>query len=388
MIIDFKEVSTAGLESSPVAEALAGMRANEARYFWNKYKVVFETFPIAEKADLMADINVLLKEERDLVFAAKPLEISQLFLEDHILWTHVFYEDGLIINILYDMEDRKKQAVGLKLSEGMEVPTELVDQFKFARQKSKLAGTIRGSYFTLKKDHAVLTNAWLEKLTASADTDLDKKLGLHKFDKKAVLTASKEASPFDGWTDFSSSDLAQADLLVAYVYDLVQMKSVIDHVLAAQSLTDNGQLFLIYPKQKNPLGHQAIGRDSIFPYLGINKEHFIENTSLKFNRMLAIDVNYTMISVKNLVNPKKSSAASQKVADYAERIDDIRQLLLADEAALTFYNSLTPGYQKDWARYVFSAKQEATQAKRKAEMLDILNKGFKTRQLYQTSLKK
>ncbi|WP_318530333.1 YdeI/OmpD-associated family protein [Streptococcus sp. 20-1249] len=95
-----------------------------------------------------------------------------------------------------------------------------------------------------------------------------------------------------------------------------------------------------------------------------------------------------MISVKNLVNPKKSSAASQKVADYAERIDDIRQLLLADEAALTFYNSLTPGYQKDWARYVFSAKQEATQAKRKAEMLDILNKGFKTRQLYQTSLKK
>ncbi len=32
-IVDFKTVSTVGLESSPVAPALAGLRANEARYF-------------------------------------------------------------------------------------------------------------------------------------------------------------------------------------------------------------------------------------------------------------------------------------------------------------------------------------------------------------------
>jgi hypothetical protein len=31
----------------------------------------------------------------------------------------------------------------------MEIPTEL-GSFKFARQKSKLAGTIRGSYFVIK----------------------------------------------------------------------------------------------------------------------------------------------------------------------------------------------------------------------------------------------
>lgn len=39
-VVDFKNVSTVGLESSPVAEALAGLRANEARYFMNKYKHV------------------------------------------------------------------------------------------------------------------------------------------------------------------------------------------------------------------------------------------------------------------------------------------------------------------------------------------------------------
>ncbi|MGT2861578.1 YdeI/OmpD-associated family protein [Streptococcus gallinaceus] len=66
----------------------------------------------------------------------------------------------------------------------------------------------------------------------------------------------------------------------------------------------------------------------------------------------------------------------------------MRQALVGNQTALNFYDSLTSGYQKDWARYVFSAKQEATQTKRKAEMVDILNKGFKTRQLYQASLKK
>jgi hypothetical protein len=38
-VVDFETVSTAGLESSPVAAALAGLRANEARYFMNKSKL-------------------------------------------------------------------------------------------------------------------------------------------------------------------------------------------------------------------------------------------------------------------------------------------------------------------------------------------------------------
>ena len=35
----------------------------------------------------------------------------------------------------------------------MDVPDELAEQFKFARQKSKLAGTIRGSYFVIKGEY-------------------------------------------------------------------------------------------------------------------------------------------------------------------------------------------------------------------------------------------
>ena len=35
--VDYSNVSTVGLESSPVAAALAGLRAHEARYFKNEY---------------------------------------------------------------------------------------------------------------------------------------------------------------------------------------------------------------------------------------------------------------------------------------------------------------------------------------------------------------
>ena len=54
---------------------------------------------------------------------------------------------------MYTVDDSGKRAVGFKLSEGMEVPAELASRFKFARQKSKQAGTIRGSYFDLKNEY-------------------------------------------------------------------------------------------------------------------------------------------------------------------------------------------------------------------------------------------
>ncbi|MBD3921735.1 phage tail protein [Paenibacillus sp. PR3] len=152
-IVDFKNVSTVGLETSPVTEALAGLRANEARYFMNKYKHEFTVVPASESQETLEYVNRVLKEERNIEFAAKPLETS-LFQVENIRWAFIFYEDGLGINVLYTVDDSKKRAVGFKLSEGMEVPAEL-GKFKFARQKSKLAGTIRGSFFVIKGEYEV-----------------------------------------------------------------------------------------------------------------------------------------------------------------------------------------------------------------------------------------
>jgi hypothetical protein len=150
-IVDFSTVSTEGLESSPVADALAGLRANEARYFKNKYDHVFTVEPASDAAEMIEWVHRILKEERDIVIASRPLETTAFEVEG-IRMAYVFYESGLSINVMYTIDDAGKRAVGFKLSDGMEIPSELASKFKFARQKSKLAGTIRGSYFTIKNE--------------------------------------------------------------------------------------------------------------------------------------------------------------------------------------------------------------------------------------------
>lgn len=149
--VDFKEVTPVGLASSPVKDALAGLRANEARYFWNKYHHVFVTRTVTEDPETVPWVDQILAE-RDLHFPYPVLEVSR-FEEAGIKFADVFYENGLVVSVMYALDAAGKRAVGFKLADGMAVPVELADNFKFARQKSKLAGTIRGSYFVIKGTH-------------------------------------------------------------------------------------------------------------------------------------------------------------------------------------------------------------------------------------------
>ncbi|AEV82961.1 phage tail protein [Actinoplanes sp. SE50] len=149
--VDFTTVSTTGLESSPVADALAGLRANEARYFKNKYDHVFTVEPATEATATVDWVSHILKAERGIVIASPPLEATR-FQVENIKMAYVFYRSGLSINVMYTVDEGGKRAVGFKLSDGMDIPEEL-GAFKFARQKSKLAGTIRGSYFVIKNEY-------------------------------------------------------------------------------------------------------------------------------------------------------------------------------------------------------------------------------------------
>jgi hypothetical protein len=150
--VDFENVSTVGLESSPVAEALAGLRANEARYYRNKYHHVFSVSPASEVPEVVDRVSPILRDERDIVIGSRPLEATA-FEVDGLRMAYVFYESGLSVNVMYSIEDGGKRAVGFKLADGMEIPDELAERFKFARQKSKLAGVIRGSYFVIKGEY-------------------------------------------------------------------------------------------------------------------------------------------------------------------------------------------------------------------------------------------
>ena len=148
-IIDHREVSLDGLSHLPVGSALAGLRAHEARYFFKNHQKEFAVSPANESTHLIEWVDDLLARERQIVIDAQPVELAFVQLES-IDWVFVFYESGLAINVLFSHSRAEKRAVGFKLSEGMEIPDELASKFKFVRQKSTLAGTIRGSYFMVK----------------------------------------------------------------------------------------------------------------------------------------------------------------------------------------------------------------------------------------------
>jgi hypothetical protein len=150
--VDFHTVSTVGLESSPLADALAGLRANEARYFKNKYDHDFTVEPAGDAEATIEWVHRILREERDILISSRPLEATA-FQVENIRIAYVFYESGLSVNVMYTIDGPEKRAVGFKLSDGMDIPAELASRFKFARQKSKLAGTIRGSYFVIKNEY-------------------------------------------------------------------------------------------------------------------------------------------------------------------------------------------------------------------------------------------
>jgi hypothetical protein len=109
-------------------------------------------FTVESASDAEATIewvHRILEEDRDVVIESRPLEATAFEVEG-TRWAYVFYESGLSVNVLYGPD---KKAVGFKLSDGMEIPAELEPRFKFVRQKSKLAGTIRGGYFVIKGDY-------------------------------------------------------------------------------------------------------------------------------------------------------------------------------------------------------------------------------------------
>ena len=130
--VDFNDVSTVGLESSPVATALAGLRAREARYFKNKYDHVFSVEPASDAKTTIDWVHRILKEERDIVISSRALEAT-VFRVENIRIADVFNESGLSINVMYTIDDPTRRAVGFKLSKWIEVPAELASRVQLRK---------------------------------------------------------------------------------------------------------------------------------------------------------------------------------------------------------------------------------------------------------------
>lgn len=207
------------------------------------------------------------------------------------------------------------------------------------------------------------------------------KLKLSKYKNMVVINEPKDYQIFK---DYSTTLDGLHDAIFVFVETLEEMVDLTQEIIHQQKLAENGYLFFAYPKKGNKRYPTFIHRDEIFPAMNVNEEGFVGTSAYKFSRMVSMDEVFTVIGLKrDTGKQKKSTAASQRVEDYVNKVDDIKAVLITHPEELSFYESLTPGYQKDWARYIYSAKQEATRQKRINQMIDILAQKYKSISLYQ-----
>ncbi|MFC5529548.1 YdeI/OmpD-associated family protein [Cohnella yongneupensis] len=211
------------------------------------------------------------------------------------------------------------------------------------------------------------------------------KLNLHKYNRTAVLYKPDGEDLLPGLTTYDT-ELADGgyDMIFAFVLDMASLQTLVNKVIDNGALVEGGYLYAAYPKKGNKVYPTYIHRDRLFEGLGADDEGYIGTSSLNFARMVGLDDVFTVVGFK--AERRKSGAASSKpsqsVDDYVSMIPSVEQDLQDAPEALAFYQTLTPGYRKDWARYVYSAVQEDTRAKRRAEMKEILGAGYKSVDLY------
>lgn len=211
------------------------------------------------------------------------------------------------------------------------------------------------------------------------------KLNLNKYKNLAVLNQPSDYHVFNECkTDFSSGK----DAIFIFIKTIDEMVNYTQHIINEGLLIDKGYLFFAYPKKGNKRYATFVHRDEIFTAMKVGEDGYVENSDLKFSRMVSMDDVFTVVGLKREKRKlQKSTAASQCVADYEDRVKDIEKILDEHHNELRFYQELTSGYQKDWARYIFSAKQEKTRIKRQAQMIDILSQGYKSVDLYRQQKK-
>ncbi len=206
------------------------------------------------------------------------------------------------------------------------------------------------------------------------------KLNLAKYKNMAVLNQPSEYDVFNGYQIELSGG---HDAIFIFVETIDEMVKHTHSIIKEQQLLEKGYLFFAYPKKGNKRYETFVHRDEIFPAMKVDEDGYVEKSDLKFSRMVSMDEVFTIIGLKReKKKTKKSTAASQCVADYEDNVKDIEAVLTDYPNELKFFRGLTPGYQRDWARYIFSAKQQSTQEKRKAQMVDILSQGYKSVDLF------
>lgn len=75
-------------------------------------------------------------------------------------------------------------------------------------------------------------------------------------------------------------------------------------------------------------------------------------------------------------------ADKKTLQDYEADIPALIELFAAEPDLQAMLQSLTPGYQREWARFIYGAKAEATKQRHLEQMKTVLKSGYKSKRAY------
>jgi hypothetical protein len=219
-------------------------------------------------------------------------------------------------------------------------------------------------------------------------SEVIQKLKLESYRDRLVLHKPNKVQDFNAISFDVEITKPKYDIVFTFIFSLDEFTQTLKTIIDKDLLNPDGFLYFAYPKKGNKEYKQHIGRDDFFCTVSMDSDGYVNDSVLKFAKMLSFNDTFTVIGLKHQAKRKlKSSQPSQCVGDYVNRIPDLQEYFRNKSEILAAYNALTPGYQRDWARYVYSVKSETTVAKRLAEMEDILKQGYKTKDLYRRATK-
>lgn len=170
------------------------------------------------------------------------------------------------------------------------------------------------------------------------------------------------------------------DLVIVFVFTLEEFTQQLKKLAEMKRVEEGGYVYFAYPKKGNKKYATHVERDEMYTDRHYDSDGYVHHSDLKFSRMVSMNEVFTVVGMKQ-GRKKPKSANSQSVGDYVEKIADVREALVLEPETLAFFDSLTPGYQKQWARYIFSAKRQETQQKRVSETKELLAQGIKSKDL-------
>ncbi|MCH4208594.1 hypothetical protein [Bifidobacterium sp.] len=135
-VIDFSHVATEESDSSLIAQELAGRRAHESRYYWNRHQRHFAVGSAEGSQENAADVSHILKDERGIGLfrqAAGNLAPRVRRAQNGV---HVLSR-SLSVNVMHAVDEGGKRAVGFKCSEGMDAPKNLAPSNSSVRSPNR-----------------------------------------------------------------------------------------------------------------------------------------------------------------------------------------------------------------------------------------------------------